>query len=127
MLGEKRTEILNKATDILNIKFEAEGVTLKALILKDTDAGEDIEKAIKNEAVAKKEVETAEQKKQKAQKEAETKVIKAQGEADANAIESEKLTEQVLRKMLIEKWNGELPKVNGSNGNIFDISDILGK
>ncbi len=127
VLGEKRTEILNKATDILNIKFEAEGVTLKALILKDTDAGEDIEKAIKNEAVAKKEVETAEQKKQKAQKEAETKVIKAQGEADANAIESEKLTEQVLRKMLIEKWNGELPKVNGSNGNIFDISDILGK
>lgn len=127
VLGEKRNEIISKATDVLNEKFEAEGVTLKALVLKDTDAGEEIEKAIKDEAVAKKAVETAEQKKQKAQKEAETKVIKAQGEADANAIESEKLTEQVLRKMFIEKWNGELPKVNGTDGNIFDISSILGK
>lgn len=125
VLGEKRNEIISKATDKLNKKFEAEGVTLKALVLKNTDAGEEIEKAIKDEAVAKKAVETAEQNRLKAQKEAETKVIKAQGEANANAIESEKLTEQVLRKMFIEKWNGELPRVSGTEGSMFDFSELL--
>lgn len=125
LLGEKRNEIITKATEVLSNKFEVEGVTLKALVLKDIDAGAEIENAIKQEAVAKKAVETAEQNRLKAEKEAETKVIEAKGEADANAIESEKLTEQVLRKMLIEKWNGELPKVNGSNGNMFDFSGLI--
>ena len=127
VLGEKRTEILNKATEILNRKFENEGVTLKALVLKDTDAGDEIETAIKNEAVAKKEVETAEQKKQKAQKEAETKIIEAQGEAEANAAKSSQLTDQILKEKFIDKWNGELPKVSGQSESLFDISSILGK
>lgn len=126
LLGEKRNEIVTKSTEVLSKKFKIEGITLKALVLKDVDAGKEIENAIKQEAVAKKAVETAEQNRLKAEKEAETKVIKAQGEANANAIESEKLTEQVLKKMLIEKWNGELPRVNGAN-TMLDISSILGK
>ena len=37
-------------------------------------------------------------------------------QAKANAIESNSLTPQLLKKMAIEKWNGQLPKVqNGSN------------
>lgn len=127
VLGDKRTEILNKATEILNKKFENEGVTLKALVLKDIDAGTEIEDAIKNEAVAKKEAETAEQKKIKAQKDAETKVIEAQGEADANAAKTSQLTDQILKEKFIEKWNGELPKVTGDNGSMFDISSLLGE
>ena len=67
------------------------------------DAGDEIEKAIKDEAVAKKEVETAEQRKQKAQKEAETKLIEAQGEAEANAAKSTQLTDQILKEKIIEK------------------------
>lgn len=126
-LGEKRTEIVNKATEILNKKFENEGVTLKALVLKDIDAGDEIETAIKNEAVAKKEVETAEQKKLKAQKEAETKIIEAQGEAEANAAKTSQLTDQILKEKFIEKWNGELPKVSGQNESLFDINSILGE
>ena len=91
------------------------------------DAGDEIETAIKNEAVAKKEVETAEQKKQKAQKEAETKIIEAQGEAEANAAKSSQLTDQILKEKFIDKWNGELPKVSGQSESLFDISSILGK
>lgn len=125
ILGEKQNEVYQKASDKLEEMLKNEGVNLIQLTFKDLDAGEDIENAIKQEAVAKKAVETAEQNRLKAEKEAETKVIEAKGEADANAIESEKLTEQVLRKMLIEKWNGELPKVNGSNGNMFDFSELI--
>lgn len=127
VLGERRNSFVDETTKILNEKLAVEGVTLKAVTVKDIDAGEAIEKAISDEAVAKKEVETAKQKQEKARTEAETKVIEAQGEADANAVLTQQLTPEVLQKMLIEKWNGEMPKVYGSDGNILDISSLLGE
>lgn len=127
VLGEKRNAFVEETAKILKEKLATEGVTLKAVTVKDIDAGEAIEKAISDEAVAKKEVETAKQKQEKAKTEAETKVIEAQGEADANAVLTEQLTPEVLEKMLIEKWNGEMPKVYGSDGNILDISSLLGE
>lgn len=125
ILGEKRNEILNKTTEVLNGKFKSEGVTLKALTIKDIDAGEAIEKAISDEAVAKKEVETAKQKQEKAKTEAETKLIEAQGEADANKVKTKQLTDQILLEQWIEKWNGELPKVAGEKGIMIDINELL--
>ena len=125
ILGDKRNEVIQKSSELLKEKYANEGVTFKSLTVKDMDAGNEIEKAIKDEAVAKKEVETAEQKKQKSQKEAETKLIEAQGEAEANAAKSTQLTDQILKEKIIEKWNGELSKVGGSNGTMFDISSLL--
>lgn len=125
ILGDKRNEVIQKSSELLKEKYANEGVTFKSLTVKDMDAGDEIEKAIKDEAVAKKEVETAEQKKQKAQKEAETKLIEAQGEAEANAAKSTQLIDQILKEKIIEKWNGELSKVGGSNGTMFDISSLL--
>ena len=49
-------------------------------------------------------------------------MIKAQAEADANKLLEESLTEKVLRKALIDKWNGELPKVSSTTGTIFDVT-----
>ncbi len=125
ILGEKQNEVYDKSSKKLEEMLKNEGVNLVQLTFKNLDAGTEIENAIKQEAVAKKEVETAEQNRLKAQKEAETKKIKAQGEADANAIESEKLTREILMKKYLEKWNGELPKVSGSDSNMIDISELL--
>lgn len=38
-----------------------------------------------------------------------------------------RLTDQILIEQWIEKWNGELPTVSGSNGNMIDISKLLEK
>ncbi|MCB8640065.1 MULTISPECIES: prohibitin family protein [unclassified Holdemanella] len=115
LLGEKRNEIINKATDILKQNLEKEGVTLKMLTIKDLDAGKKIEKAISDEAVAKKQVETAKQKQDKARTEAETKLIEAEGEANANAVKTKALTPEVLQEQWINKWDGKLPKVTDGN------------
>lgn len=111
LLGDQRNEIINKASEILRENLEKEGVTLKMLTIKDLDAGEKIEKAISDEAVAKKQVETAKQKQQKARTEAETKLIEAEGEANANAVKTKALTPEVLQEQWINKWDGKLPKV----------------
>lgn len=125
LLGEKRNEILTKTNNILKQKFIVEGVDLKSLTVKDVDAGEAIEKAIQDEAVAKKAVETAKQNQEKAKTEAETKLIQAEGEAKANAVKTKALTDQVLIEQWINKWDGKLPTVSGSDGNMIDISELL--
>ena len=115
LLGDKRNEIINKATDILKQNLEKEGVTLKMLTIKDLDAGKKIEKAISDEAVAKKQVETAKQKQEKARTEAETKLIEAEGEANANEVKTKALTPEVLQEQWINKWDGKLPNVTDGN------------
>ena len=126
VLGAKRDEIVNKSLELIKNELEKDGIEVIRITLVDTDAGEEIEKAISNEAVAKKEAETAEYKKQKAELEGEAKVIEAQKEKEANELVSKTLTDELLLEKFIEKWNGELPKVSGGN-NMFDITSILGE
>lgn len=125
VLGEKRNQIYSEIEILMKEKLAEEGVNFKLLTIKDTDAGESIEKAIQDEAVAKKAVETAEQNREKALIDAETKVIEAQGQADANAVMTEALTDKVLMNKLLEKWDGKLPLVSGTEGNMLDITSLL--
>ncbi|MFR1687971.1 MAG: prohibitin family protein [Massilimicrobiota timonensis] len=124
ILGEKRNEVVTRATDSLKEKFLEEGINLKALTIKDVDAGEAIEKAIEDEAIAKKAVETAKQNQEKAKTEAETKLIEAEGEAQANAVKTKELTKEILMEQWIKKWNGELPKVASEDGVMIDLNEL---
>lgn len=127
ILGEQRNNIYIEIENILKDKLAQEGVTLKFITIIETDAGEEIEAAIAKEAVAKKAVETAEQEKKKAEIDAQTKLIKAEGEAKANEIKTKQLTDEILTEMFIEKWDGKLPTVSGSDGMMLDVSNILGQ
>ena len=91
------------------------------------DAGEALEKAITDEAVAKKAVETAEQnllkeeiiaKQQSVQAQAEqdaakikaeTKLIEAEADKKANELLNQSLSDEILQKEWIDKWDGKMP------------------
>jgi regulator of protease activity HflC (stomatin/prohibitin superfamily) len=126
LLGSKRDEIVNKSLELIKAELSKDGIEVLRLTLVDTDAGNDVEKAIANEAVAKKEAETAEYKKQKAQLEGEAKVIEAQKEKEANELISRTLTKELLTEKFIEKWSGNMPYVVGSDGMMIDIDSLLG-
>lgn len=52
--------------------------------------------------------------------------IKADGEAEANRKLSSSLSNDILTQNFINKWNGELPKVNGNGGDMmFDVTGML--
>ena len=125
VLGSKRDEIVNKSLELIQKELLKDGISVLRITLVDTDAGEQIEKAIANEAVAKKEAETAEYKKQKAQLEGEAKVIEAQKNKEANELISKTLTDKLLMEKFIEKWDGKLPTVTGGE-TMFDITSIMG-
>lgn len=119
-LGEKQNEIYRKVEEELKIRFKQAGIQFYSITFDDTDGGEDIEKAIAAEAVAKKRVETAEQERlkaeidaqkrvveaeadlEKAKIEAEIQLVNARAEAEANKLISESVTQGLIDKIEAE-------------------------
>lgn len=63
----------------------------------------------------------AEQKRIQAQGEADAKRIAAEAEAEANRKIAESLTPELIEKLKIEQWNGDVPKVQGSSTPIVNV------
>ena len=63
----------------------------------------------------------AEQAKIKAEGEAEAKRISAQAEAEANRKIAESLTPELIEKLKIERWKGDVPQVQGNGVPILNI------
>ena len=58
----------------------------------------------------------------KAEADAQAKITAAEAEAEANRKIAESLTPTMIEKQKIEKWNGDVPTVQGSNTPIIDMS-----
>lgn len=56
-----------------------------------------------------------------AKAEAEAKKIIAEGEAEANRIITNSITDELLEKIMAERWNGELPNTYVGDGNGLEI------
>ena len=120
VLGESRNEMYKKIEVEMQDRLANNGITFVSLNFDDMDAGEAIEKAITEEAIAKKAVETAEQLRLKAEVEAQKRVVEAQAdldkakieaeakliaaeaEAKANKLLSESISDKLLKKMEME-------------------------
>ena len=81
------------------------------------------------EAEKEKEVEeiNAEKAKIKAEGDAEATKIKAEAEAEANAKIAKSLTPELIEKEKIDKWNGNVPVVDGSSTPIINMNDLTGQ
>lgn len=56
----------------------------------------------------------------------ETEVVKAKAEKEVNELLTKSLSDTVLYKMWIEKWDGQLSKItSGDNGLMFDIGSLV--
>lgn len=126
ILGEKRSDIYGELEIALAKEFEKYGVEFRSISITDMDAGDKLEAAIEDEAVAKKAVETAEQNRIKAEKDAETKLVKAKAEKEANEILEQSLTDKILQQQWIEKWDGKLPTYYGGSdsGLMFNVGGV---
>jgi len=104
--------------------FSQYGMSVSNVSIVNHDFSDEYERAIESKKVAEQEVEKARAEQEKLKVEAENKVRLAEYslqekelQAKANAVESNSLTPQLLRKMAIEKWDGKLPQVQGNNGS----------
>lgn len=142
ILGEKRSTVYAELEKQLAEEFAKYGVEFYSISITDMDAGAALENAITEEAVAKKAVETAAQNLLKAETEAqqksvmakaeqeaakieaETKLIEAEAEKKANELLNSTMTDDILQKLWIEKWNGQMPQYYSGDGDGMNV--ILG-
>ena len=125
--GEKRTELNRALSDHINPRFEEYGIVIDAVNFSRIDLDSQTAEAIQARINKQQEVETAKLEAEKAEIDAKTMLTKAQAEADANNIKTQAIDEKILQQQFIEKWNGSLPTVVGNNGNVMDISSLMGK
>lgn len=106
ILGPKRNEVYKQINDNVRNELQKFGLTFKSLTILDSDAKDEIELAIQNEAVAQKAIDVAKQEQEKikvenetkllqAKTDAEKKAIDAQAEADANKVISSSVTNEM--------------------------------
>lgn len=124
-IHQANTEKVNLAvTEHVANKAKQYGVTIENVMISETKPSDKVMREIEarqtQEQTRKRkeeELKTLEVDKQKAQIEAEKKAIEAEGEKKANEIKAQGLDERILEQMKIEKWNGALPTVSGSDSN----------
>ena len=88
---------------------------------------ESTQTAINERVKATQELERKQTEKQIAKEEAERLKIEAEGQAEANRIISESITEQVLQQQIVEKWDGILPLVTDGNSMVQLPLDSIAK
>lgn len=139
ILGASKNDVYMEIQNQLIEELAPKGIQFYYINFTDVDAGEAIESAITAQAVAKQEVETAEQERQKAEIEsqkrvveaqadldkakieAEMQIVQAQAQADANRLLQESLNDSILQQKWIEKWNGQLPSVVSDGNMLYGI------
>lgn len=110
VLGLKRGEVQKEIETAVSKELEKYGISMQSFTLVDTDAGEEIEKAIAQEAVEQQNIQTAKQQQEKqrisneidlerTQNQADRKEIEAKAEAEANKIIANSITEELIMYM----------------------------
>lgn len=144
VFGDKRQE-LNEALDTyLKEKFDKYGIVIDTVNFTNISTDPETQEAIQKKVNAQQELELARIQKQTAQVEAEkekdvaqinaekakieaqgkadAELIKANAEAEANKKIAESLTDKLIEKSKYDKWNGELPYIEGNVNPIVSIN-----
>lgn len=133
----KRTEVSSSIQEQLGNRLKDYGISIVAINIENFDFSDEFNKAIESKQTTQQEALKAQEEYKKAEiqaqqkvmeseKNAEAKVKEAEGTAKANELINNSVSNQILAKEWIEKWDGKLPTVQDSNGNTFiDINSLL--
>ena len=112
----KRGEVSNECLDSLSEKLNKYGITIEDLNIVNLTFSEEYSRAIEEKQVA-------EQRLAKSKLEAEAKIVEAEATKKANDLMKQSLTDDLLTKQFIEKWDGKLPSTYAGNDilSIFNL------
>lgn len=108
-LVTKRSEISLDINNTLNDRIKSYGINSVSVAINNFDFSDSYNQAIENKAVAEQEVQTSKNQLEKAKVEAEKKIVEAEATNKANELLKQNVTDEVLMKQFIEKWDGKLP------------------
>lgn len=121
-LMANRTEVKVAIQEVLTQRLGVYGIKVVDANITDLNFSREFNAAIEQKAVAQQEVERARQELERVKIESESKVAAAQAEAEAQRLQQETLTDAMIKKMWVEKWDGVLPTtVTGDSSVILGL------
>jgi regulator of protease activity HflC (stomatin/prohibitin superfamily) len=124
----ERTELKKEIDETFKMRMEKYGIIVVDVNLVNFSFGAEFQKAIEEKQVAEQEAQKAIYTAKQAEAEAQGTINKAKGEAEAQRLQKITLSGVMLKKMWLDKWDGNLPKVMSGNGNglILDLKSMGG-
>lgn len=128
-IKKQKTAIMDTVVEKVSAHFKEYGITITVLGMKEGISYEnpEIQKAIDEKFSSEQLIITQQNLNEvavsKAKAEAEAKILAAEAEAEANRKIAASLTDELIDKIKYEKWDGELPTVQGSDDTIIDLRD----
>lgn len=120
-LMANRTEVKVAIQEMLEQRLNGYGITVVDANLTDLNFSAEFNAAIEQKAVMQQEAERAKQELEKVKIESEAKVEAARAEAEAQRLQQETLSELMIKKMMIEKWSGEVPQIVSDSAILKDL------
>ena len=99
------------------------GIMIVNVSIVDHDFSDEFDKAVESKKSAEQLAQKQEVENNQKIKTAEANLKVKELEAKANSILTESLSDKLLRKQAIEKWDGVLPKVSGTDKLMFNVTD----
>jgi len=112
----KRTELKTEIDNSLKNRLAPYGVIVRDVSLINFGFSPEFSKAIEAKQIAEQEAKQAEFTVKKATQDAQAQINRAKGQAEAQRLQRQTLTPEILQQQAIEKWNGQFPTVMGGNG-----------
>jgi len=112
MVGEKLTPI-----------FEENGLLLDEFGIRSISFTPEYVDAIESKQIEAEKVITEQNRAEQEKYKKEASITKAQGEAEAQRLQQETLTTQLLQKLWIEKWDGQLPTYQGGGTPLIQLPE----
>jgi regulator of protease activity HflC (stomatin/prohibitin superfamily) len=114
----RRTELKEEIDANLKKRLAAYGVVVDDVSLVNFAFSPEFSRAIESKQIAEQEARQAGFIAQKATQEAQAEVNRAKGQAEAQRLQRQTLTAELLQKQAIEKWDGRFPMVIGGNNSL---------
>jgi len=129
--GGGSIQVQNDIFEALNQTFSDNGLILDSVGIREIQFTDQYVGAIETKQIEAVKVETEQNKAEQAKFQKEARITQAEGQAEEQRLQSQTLDPQVLEKIkldnqkaFIDKWNGTLPRVTGSENFLFDLGDF---
>ncbi|MGH7998770.1 MAG: prohibitin family protein [Brasilonema sp.] len=113
-----RTQLKEEIDKNLKKRLAAYGLIVDDVSLVNFAFSPEFSRAIESKQIAEQEAKQAEFIAKKATQEAQADINRAKGQAEAQRLQRQTLTPELLQKQAIEKWDGRFPTVMGGNNTL---------
>lgn len=111
----KREEVKKVAYEVIKNRLDKYGIRVVDLNIVNFSFSAEFNQAIEAVQVANQRVAQARQELETTKVEAEKQITEAQGRAEAQRLQQQTLTPEILQQEAIKKWDGKLPTTNAGN------------